>query len=288
MNIEHRLLSAASRPFMPLTCHPSVREAAIRFGGTSWGRPPEHHSTRSPSNFLYRLPMPMRTQKGSITPRKMVRSPNRPFAPSKSTPSRRNAEKPEIHIFVSYSHADAGARDKLQTHLAALMRDNVSVWFDVGMDAGDALDSGIARALRRAHILVALLSPDYLASRYCWNIEYRRAMNRRARGTMRVVAAVVRPCDWKATRAAGFKLLPRDGRPVIRWRSADDAFLNIAEGIRSVVKTLRREMTTAPVKPSRTPTSPKSKAKKTSSSQVAAASKAIRAPAQSRSGKPRP
>jgi hypothetical protein len=142
--------------------------------------------------------------------------------------------------------------ERLRTHLAAMMRDGVSVWFDGDLDAGDELKAGIARALREAQIFVALLSPDYLASNYCWNIEYRRAMNRRAKGSMRVAAAVVRPCDWKSTRAAGFKLLPRDGRPVTRWRSADEAFLDIAEGIKGVIGTLRREMSpprAAPPKP---------------------------------------
>lgn len=150
--------------------------------------------------------------------------------------------KPDVSIFISYSHLDAASMERLRTHLAALMRDRVSVWFDGDLDAGDELKTGIARALREAQIFVALLSPDYLASNYCWNIEYRRAMNRRARGTMRVVAAVVRPCDWKSTRAAGFKLLPRDGRPVTRWRSADEAFLDIAEGIKGVVRSVRKEM----------------------------------------------
>jgi len=111
------------------------------------------------------------------------------------------------------------------------------------------LDTNIARALRRAHLFVALLSPEYLASHYCWRIEYQRAMNRRARGTMRVAAVVVRPCDWKATRAAGFKLLPKDGRAVTRWRSADDAFLNVVEGIRGVVKAIRKDMMEAPANP---------------------------------------
>jgi hypothetical protein len=137
-------------------------------------------------------------------------------------------------------------------------------------------------AFRRSHIFVALLSPDYLASRYCWNIEYRRAMNRRARGTMRVVAAVVRPCDWKATRAAHFKLLPRDGRPVTRWRSADDAFLDIAEGIRGVVRAVRRDMTEAPVNASGIASSPKKKPDSVSSSRVTGRPKTNKARGRSR------
>ena len=153
--------------------------------------------------------------------------------------------KPEVRIFVSYSHKDEVAQGKLETHLAQLKRDGVSTWFDGDLNAGDALDLNIARELRRAHIFVALFSPDYLASKYCWEVEYKRAMGRRARGTMRVVGLMVRPCDWHHTRAAHFKLLPKDGRPVSEWRPADKAYLDATNGIRDVVKAVRSELLAA-------------------------------------------
>lgn len=164
--------------------------------------------------------------------------------PKAATPAKAKAEKPEVGIFVSYSHRDADARARLETHLAPLKRDGVTTWFDGDLNAGDKLDTEIARALRKAHVFVGLLSPDYLASNYCWKIEYKRAMNRRANGTMQVVAVVVRPCDWKSTSAAGFKLLPEDGKEVTRWRSADDAYLNVAQGIRRVVAAVRKDLAT--------------------------------------------
>lgn len=154
----------------------------------------------------------------------------------------REGAKPQVSIFVSYSHKDASAREKLETHLAALKRDGVTTWFDGDMSAGEALDASVARELRRAHIFVALLSPDYLASNYCWKLEFTRAMSRRSRGLVRVVAVVVRPCDWKATRAAHFKLLPTDGKPITAWRPADKGYLDIAAGIRRVVESVRQEL----------------------------------------------
>lgn len=197
-----------------------------------------------------------------------------------AAPSAAKTAKPPVRIFVSYSHRDAEARARLETHLAPLKRDGVETWFDGDLDAGDKLDTGIARELRNAHVFVGLLSPDYLASNYCWKIEYRRAMSRRARGHVRVVAVVVRPCDWKSTPAAGFKLLPEDGREVTRWRSADAAFLDVAQGIRRVVASVRKEMSTtdkrpaakkplsgrkpaptAPAKPARAPSSAKPSAR---------------------------
>lgn len=159
--------------------------------------------------------------------------------------------KPEVRLFISYSHKDEAARDKLDTHLAQVKRDDVSTWFDGDLDAGEALDPNLARQLRRAHVFVALLSPDYLASKYCWETEYKRAMARRGRGTMRVVAVLVRPCDWRNTRAARFKLLPKDGRPASEWRPTDKAYLDAANGIREVVKAVRSDLMAGPPEPLR-------------------------------------
>lgn len=159
----------------------------------------------------------------------------------------KKAELPEVRIFVSYSHKDAAAQEKLQTHLAPWKRNGVTVFVDENIEPGAQLDPEIARELRRAHIFVALFSPSYLDSNYCWNIEYKRAMDRRARKQVRVIGVVVKPCGWKHTRAAGFKLLPKDGREPERWSSSDAAYVNIAEGVGEVIKTVRREMAAATV-----------------------------------------
>ena len=156
------------------------------------------------------------------------------------------AGKPVIRIFMSYSHRDAGAQAKLNTHLAPWRRDGVTVWYDENIKPGAALSTEIGRELRRAHIFVALFSPAYLDSNHCWDIEYKRAMSRRARKLMRVVAVVVKPCSWKQTRAADFKLLPKDGIPPEGWSSSDAAYLDAAQGIGEVIKAVRRELTAKP------------------------------------------
>jgi len=194
----------------------------------------------------------------------------RPVAQSSGPTKRRNSVaapkssghetgKPEVRVFVSYSHQDERAEEKLYTHLAPWRNDGVSVWHDKRIESGGELDTAIARELRRAHIFVALLSPAYLDSNYCWNIEYKRAMSRRARALMRVVAVVVKPCSWKRTSAARFKLLPTDGVPPERWSSSDAAFVNVAEGIGEVIKLVRRELAAQPVARSRA--APKAKIK---------------------------
>lgn len=149
--------------------------------------------------------------------------------------------KATVRIFISYCHANAVQQAKLQVHLAQLKRDEVVTWFDGEMEAGDKLNTEISRKLRTADIFVALMSPEYIASHWC-QLEYRRAMGRRARGSMRVVVVIVRPCAWKDTGASDLKVLPRDGKAVSDWRSMDHAFANVAEGIKGAVKAVRASL----------------------------------------------
>jgi hypothetical protein len=79
-------------------------------------------------------------------------------------------------VFFSYSHKDATLRDQLETHLAMLKRQGViSTWYDRRLIAGDNIDEGIAQELERADIILLLVSPDFLASEYCYGIEVARA-----------------------------------------------------------------------------------------------------------------
>jgi hypothetical protein len=199
------------------------------------------------------------------------------------------AGKPEVRIFVSYSHHDAAAQEKLNRHLAPWRRDGVTVWYDENIELGAALNTEIGRELRRAHIFVALFSPSYLDSHYCWDIEYKRAMSRRARKLMRVVAVVVKPCGWKQTRATDFKLLPKDGVPPENWSSSDAAYLNAAQGIGEVIKAVRRELA-KPATPARATSklAPKPKPRSTPPKTSIARSKKVSARPSAPSGKPSP
>jgi hypothetical protein len=197
--------------------------------------------------------------------------------------------KPEVRIFMSYSHHDAGAQAKLNTHLAPWRRDGVKIWYDENIEPGAALSTAIGRELRRAHIFIALFSPAYLDSHYCWDIEYKRAMSRRARKLMRVVAVVVKPCSWKQTRAAGFKLLPKDGIPPESWSSSDAAYVNVAQGIGEIIKAVRRELIAKPAAPARAASKLSHKSKRQPSLQKAktAGSKTAGASTSVKPGKPR-
>ncbi|SEQ87517.1 TIR domain-containing protein [Faunimonas pinastri] len=155
--------------------------------------------------------------------------------------------KNTVNVFVSYSHKDEVHWDKLRTHLAPLKRQGlISLWWDHDILEGGELTPEIRKALRQSNVFVALVSPDYLASHYCFDIEYQYALRRRQRKTMHVVAAIIRPCEWKHTEMVRYRSLPKDGKSVTEWKNRDSAYEDIAAGLRRVVAAVVAEQASKP------------------------------------------
>ena len=144
-----------------------------------------------------------------------------------------------ISLFYSYSHTDEALRKKLETHLSLLKDQGViQDWHDRRIQAGTEWDGVISENLEQARTILLLVSSDFLASRYCRDVEVKRAMERHEAGTARVVPVILRPVDWHTASFGKLAALPRDGKPVTTWKNRDEAFTEIARGIREVANSL--------------------------------------------------
>ena len=132
-------------------------------------------------------------------------------------------------IFISYAHKDEELLQELEKHLAELKRQKiVTTWSDEQIRPGEELDNAIEEELERADIILLLVSPDFLASTYCREVETVKALEqRRTRGAI-TIPVILRPCDWQRAPFGRLKALPKDGKPVVQYPSRDDAFLEIA------------------------------------------------------------
>jgi hypothetical protein len=138
-------------------------------------------------------------------------------------------------IFISYSHKDNDFREDLDGQLAALKRKGaIDVWADRKIGAGNELDGSIFFELDRAHIVLLLVSSDYLNSNYCV-AEMRRAMNRHDNREARVIPVILRPCDWHDEPFAKLLAAPRDAVAITQWSNRDAAFLDVVQQIKEVL-----------------------------------------------------
>ena len=143
-----------------------------------------------------------------------------------------------IEIFYSYSHKDESLRDELDMHLSMRKRQNlITGWFDREIEGGEEFEPKIMQHLNSASVILLLVSPAFIASDYCYEKEMARAMERHEAGNARVIPVILRKVDdWKDTPFAKLQALPTDGKPVMSWGDEDDAFSNVARGIRKVIE----------------------------------------------------
>src|SRR5262245_22424879 len=93
-----------------------------------------------------------------------------------------------VVLFYSYSHADEALRVRLEKHLSILKRSGVlRDWHDRRIGVGREWDGEIDAQLRSADIILLLVSPDFIASDYCWDVEARVALEREAAGEAVVI-----------------------------------------------------------------------------------------------------
>lgn len=145
-----------------------------------------------------------------------------------------------IDLFFSYSHADEELRDELEKHLSTLKRQGIiRTWHDRRIQAGHVIDAEISEHLEKAHIILLLISPDFLASDYCYDREMTRAMERHRKGEARVIPVILRTCDWHETPFGKLMATPTDGKPIKKYADLDDAFLIVVQSIKQAAKSIR-------------------------------------------------
>jgi predicted alpha/beta hydrolase family esterase len=166
-----------------------------------------------------------------ISPKELPSVDNKPMPVPSSKP---------IEVFFSFAHQDEKLRDELEKHLSILKRQGIiTAWHHRKVGAGKEYQNEIDTHLDTASLILLLISADFIASDYCWDVEVRRAMERHEAKQARVIPVILRRTDdWKNAWFGGLQPLPNDGKPVSEWGNRDKAFCNVAQGIRAAVKEL--------------------------------------------------
>jgi tetratricopeptide (TPR) repeat protein len=156
--------------------------------------------------------------------------------------------RPPVRVFYSYAHEDEALRDELEKHLSLMQRQGIiQAWHDREITAGRAWKDAFDQHLEAAELILLLISPDFLHSDYCYDIEMRHALARHDAGEAWVLPIHLRPVDWQEAPFARLQALPTDARPVTEWADSDQAFRNIAQGIRQAAQAIRHTAAHVPI-----------------------------------------
>ncbi len=137
----------------------------------------------------------------------------------------------KTNIFLSYSHKDENYKEAIDTHLYSLrMQAIIKEWHDRKIVACAKWKHVISKNLKAADIVLMLISADFISSDYCYEKEFKYSVKEKM-----VIPIICRPCDWKHTDLEDFQALPKDGKPISKWRNRDDAYLDVVKGIRNTI-----------------------------------------------------
>jgi hypothetical protein len=181
-------------------------------------------------------PIPARSQAISSSP-----APIKPVMPetnqalqAMSPPATKN-----LKVFYCYAHEDQELRNKLDSYLRDLKRSyHLETWFDRQIKPGENWEETIEKQLKEADLILLLVSPDFIASDYCYNKEMQHALMRHTKGETKIIPIILRPVYWKSNPFTALQMLPKDAQAVTLWSNIDSAFYDIALGIERVIEEL--------------------------------------------------
>ena len=126
------------------------------------------------------------------------------------------------------------------TSLSSKAQGLIHAWHDREIGAGQEWEGSIDENLEAANVILLLVSSSFLASPYCRDTEMKRALERHEAGEARVIPIIVRPVDWAGASFGKLQALPKNAEPVTSWSNRDEAWVDVARGIRKAVEELRQ------------------------------------------------
>jgi len=139
-------------------------------------------------------------------------------------------------LFISYSRKDAEYLDEFKSHISSLLRnEQIELWTDTEIIPGKVWEDTLKKQLEESDIIIFLVSPDFIASDFIYDVEILKAIERHEKGQLIIVPIIIRPCDFTSLPISKFQALPRNAQPISKWADKDEAWLDALTGLKRVL-----------------------------------------------------
>jgi hypothetical protein len=156
-------------------------------------------------------------------------------------------------LVFSYAHADEALRNELEKHLSPLKRiGRISTWHDRRIVPGEEFAGQIDQHFALADIILLLISSDFIASDYCYQIEMTNALQRHEQGDAVVIPVILRTCAWHQLPFGKLLAATVDGKPIVQFPSYDEGFVQVVEAVSRALDKLAKSHASPP-QPTRQP-----------------------------------
>ena len=142
----------------------------------------------------------------------------------------------QLSIFVSYAKEDHELYKALKNHLRLLERlKYIQIVACLSVARTRTERPPKLDQLNTAHIILLLISSDFIASDECYSVEMTQAMKRHYAGDAYVVPILLRALNIEGAPFVPLQPLPHNGIPVTEWENRDAAWQDVVEGIKLLV-----------------------------------------------------
>ncbi len=145
-----------------------------------------------------------------------------------------NMSENPINVFVVYSRDDSDLLTNLRKHLSQISKTrNLNIQYDGVINPGQAWEVQINEFLEKAHIVVLLVSSNFLSSEYVNSKELPKALERLSSNEFIVIPVLARACHgWHLVFSIGqLQILPKNAKAITSWPNQDEAYSEVAKGI---------------------------------------------------------
>ena len=143
----------------------------------------------------------------------------------------------KLKCFISYSHKDIDMRDKFLMHFKCLSRFvDTDVWYDGKIPAGGQISKEVFEKLKTADVVFLLITPDYIASEWCYTKEMGCAIERNKNGECMVIPVMIKKIISETFPFSDLKIVPTDKKAVASFRSHDDGFVDAFNLIKTALQ----------------------------------------------------
>ncbi len=151
------------------------------------------------------------------------------------------------NVFVSYSHKNTQWVTKIKNQLIGLRRSNfIKDWTDQEILPGEKWDKKILEQIKKADVFILLLSADFMASDYIWDVELKKAFERKS-PFPKIIPIYIESFDFEAIPAiAGIKIsdlqmIPKKVAtqeliPISSWDNEAEALREVAIAIKRTIQ----------------------------------------------------
>ena len=137
----------------------------------------------------------------------------------------------KVKVFYSYCHIDEEHITSLNKYLVTLKDDwLIEEWYDRKIIPGKEWSKEINLRMLDSDAIIMLVSQDFIASKACQE-EVTLAISH----NKKIIPIILKTCVWKDTNFKNIQVLPKDWKPISKWDTKEEAWLDIYQWIKKSI-----------------------------------------------------